>query len=197
MTESTPAPSPTTPPPDATLPERHAEAPSPGAPIPSHYHRCFGCGVDHPTGLHLEMTAGDGLDVSARFEVTEHHQGAPGLAHGGVLTTAFDETMSALNWLIYKPAVTGRLEVDFRRPVPVGTVLHVTARVVGVAGRKTYATAEGRIGGPDGALAVSAAAVFISVGLKHFSEFGRREDVEHAATRSEVMDTTVMFDVSP
>jgi acyl-coenzyme A thioesterase PaaI-like protein len=197
VSESISASAATAPPPDATLPPRHAEAPSPGAPIPSHYHRCFGCGVDHPTGLHLEMTAGAGLDVSARFEVTEHHQGAPGLAHGGVLTTAFDETMSALNWLIYRPAVTGRLEVDFRRPVPVGTVLHVQARVVGVARRKIYTTAEGRIGDPDGPIAVSAAAVFISVGLQHFEKFGRREDVEHAATRSEVMDTTVMFEVNP
>ena len=187
----------TTPPSDAELPPRHDEAPSPGAPIPSHYHRCFGCGVDHPTGLHLEMTAGEGLDLVARFEVTEHHQGAPGLAHGGVLTTAFDETMSALNWLIYKPAVTGRLEVDFRRPVPVGSVIHVHAHVAGVARRKIYARAEGRIGAPDGQLAVRAAAVFISVGLQHFEQFGRREDVEHAATRSEVMDTTVMFDVNP
>lgn len=181
----------------AELPPRHAEAPAPGAVIPSHYHRCFGCGVDHPTGLHLEVTAGEGLDVSARFEVTEHHQGAPGLAHGGVLTAAFDEAMSALNSLIYRPAVTGRLEVNFRRPVPVGSLLHVHARVTGVAGRKIYTQAEGRLDAPDGSIAVRSAAVFISVGLQHFENFGRPEDVEHAASRTEVMDTTVMFDVNP
>lgn len=187
----------TTPPADAELPARHAEAPAPGTAIPSHYHRCFGCGTDHPTGLHLALTAGDGLDVSARFEVTEHHQGAPGLAHGGLLTTAFDEAMSALNWLLYRPAVTGRIEIDFRRPVPVGSIIHVRARVTGVAGRKAFTQAEGRLDAPDGNLAVRAAAVFISVGLKHFERFGRTEDVAHATTRSEVMDTTVMFEVNP
>jgi len=187
----------TTPPESSELPPRHPDAPAPGTPIPSHYHRCFGCGVDHATGLHLEMTAGAGLDVLARFQVTEHHQGAPGLAHGGVLSTAFDETMSALNWLLYRPAVTGRLEVDFRRPVPVGTDLYVVANVDGVSGRKIFTRAEGRLGSVDGAVAVRAAAVFIAVGLEHFEKHGRREDLDHAATRTEVMDSTVLFDVNP
>jgi acyl-coenzyme A thioesterase PaaI-like protein len=200
VTEPTFLSSATTPPPGAEIPPRHVEAPSPGALIPSHYHRCFGCGVDHATGLHLVTTAGEGLDVVSRFEVTEHHQGAPGLAHGGVLTAAFDETMSALNHLLYRPAVTGRLEIDFRRPVPVGSVLIVRARVVGVAGRKTYTWAEGRFESESedpGALAVRAAAVFISVGLEHFTTHGRDADLKHAATRSEVAESAVQFEVNP
>jgi len=187
----------TTPPSDAPLPPRHPDAPAPGSAIASHYHLCFGCGVDHETGLHLEMTAGQGLDVLARFEVTQHHQGAPGLAHGGVLATAFDETMSALNWLLYRPAVTGRLEVDFRRPVPVGSELFVLAEVVGVVGRKIFARAEGRLDDADGPLAVRAAAVFIAVPMEHFEKHGRREDLDHAATRTEVLDSTVLFEVNP
>ena len=187
----------TTPPADAVLPPRHPAAPAPGSAIPSHYHRCFGCGSDHPTGLHLAITAGTGLEVTAQFEVTEHHQGAPGLAHGGLLTTAFDETMSALNWLLYRPAVTGRLEVDFRRPVPVGARLFVNATVTGVAGRKAFASAFGHLERPDGLLAVRAAAVFVAVGIEHFEQHGRREDVDHAATRSEVLDSAVLFEVNP
>lgn len=187
----------TTPPPAAEIPPRHPAAPAPGELIPSHYHRCFGCGVDHGTGLHLSTTAGEGIDVLARFEVTVHHQGAPGLAHGGVLATAFDEAMSALNWLIYRPAVTGRLEIDFRRPVPVGSQLHVRAHVAGVAGRKTYTRADGFLDAPDGPIAVRAAAVFIAVPMEHFANNGRREDIDHAQTRTEVMDTTVQFEVNP
>lgn len=187
----------TTPPPDARLPHRHPDAPRAGDAIPSHYHRCFGCGADHPTGLHLAITAGDGLDVLAEFEVSEHHQGAPGLAHGGLLTTAFDETMSALNWLLYRPAVTGRLEVDFRRPVPVGSRLFVHAAVTGVVGRRAYASAFGHLDDRDGPLAVRAAAVFVAVGIDHFQQHGRREDVDHAATRTEVRDSAVLFEVNP
>jgi Thioesterase superfamily len=89
-------------------------------PLPSHYDRCFGCGRDHPTGLHLEMWGlDDELRVRGSFTVTEHHQGAPGLAHGGVISAAVDEGMGYLLWLVGSPAVTARLEVDFRRPVPV------------------------------------------------------------------------------
>ena len=114
---------PTSPPPDAVLPMRSPNAPAPGQPIPSHYRWCFGCGSEHETGLHMSITAGEGLAVSGVFTASEHHQGAPGLAHGGILTTAVDEILGSLNWLLAGPAVTGRLECDFRRPVPVGSRL--------------------------------------------------------------------------
>ena len=88
-----------------------------------HYRHCFGCGDLHPTGLHLEILAGVDVRVHARFTVTEHHQGAPGLAHGGLLAAAFDEAMGYVLGLIGSPAVTGRLETDYVRPVPVGSTL--------------------------------------------------------------------------
>ena len=59
------------------------------------------------------------------FTVTEHHQGAPGLAHGGVVAAAMDEAMGFLLWLLKTLAVTARIEVDFRRPVPVGSTLEL------------------------------------------------------------------------
>jgi hypothetical protein len=51
-----------------------------------------------------------------------------------LLTAAIDEILGSLNWLLAGPAVTGRLECDFRRPVPVGSRLHIDAEVVGVDG---------------------------------------------------------------
>lgn len=171
---------PTTPPDDAVLPARADHAPRPGEIIPSHYRWCFGCGVDHPTGLHMTITAGEGLSVSGVFRVTEHHQGAPGLAHGGVLSTALDEILGSLNWLLASPAVTGRLECDFRRPVPVGNDLVVSAEVAGVKGRRVYTRAVGRLGVADGPVAVRAAAIFVQVPLQHFVDHGSAELVEGA-----------------
>ena len=170
----------TEPPPGATAPPRHPQAPAPGERILSHYRQCFGCGVDHPTGLHMLVTAGDGLTATAQFTVTEHHQGAPGLAHGGLLAAAFDEALGSLNWLLRRPAVTARLETDFIRPVPVDSVLHIEARVVAVVGRKIYTGAQGRLGAVDGPLAVAASALFIAVELEHFAANGRAIDVEAA-----------------
>ena len=59
------------------------------------------------------------------LEVGDYHQGAPGLAHGGVIATAMDEAMGVLNRLLAVPVVTVHLEIDYRRPVPVGTTLHI------------------------------------------------------------------------
>lgn len=162
---------------DAVLPERHPNAPEPGSVIPMHYQRCFGCGEGEPGGLHLRVRAGDGLTVVGEFEVTEHHQGAPGLAHGGLLACAFDETLGALSWLTQMTAVTGRLETDFLRPVPVDSTLHIRAEVEGVAGRKLYASAVGRLNALDGPVAVKARSLFVVVGLEHFIKHGRAEDI--------------------
>jgi acyl-coenzyme A thioesterase PaaI-like protein len=188
---------PTTPPPDAVLPERNPSGPAPGEPIPSHYSRCYGCGTDHPSGLHLALVADEGLALHGTFTVTEDHQGAPGLAHGGLLTTAFDDALGALNWLLTSPAVTGRLETDFRRPVPVGSTLHIRAEVVGVKGRKVFSRAVGRLGGPEGPVAMTAAALFVQVPLEHFVTHGRPEDVERAREDRLVRGSLRNLEVNP
>jgi acyl-coenzyme A thioesterase PaaI-like protein len=100
--------------------------------------------------------------------VTENHQGAPGLAHGGLLSLAFDEALGKLMWLIRSPAVTGRLETDFLIPVPIGTTLYIAAEITGQQGRKVYTSAVGRLNSPDGEIAVRASALFIVVPMEHF-----------------------------
>lgn len=159
------------------LPERAANAPAEGEPIPSHYRWCFGCGDDHPTGLHMRLYAGAGLRTYGTFTVTDNHQGAPGLAHGGLLTTAMDEVLGSLNWLLAKPAVTAHLECDFRRPVPVGSVLDMSAQVDGVRGRRVLMSARALL---DGRPAVTASAVFVQVPLEHFLNHGNAAQVEQA-----------------
>ena len=99
----------------------------------------------------MHVTAGEGVSITGEFVVTADHQGAPGLAHGGLLTAAFDETLGMLMWLLRTPAVTARLETDFHLPVPVGSTLHIAAHASAVRGRKVFTEAVGRLGGPDGA----------------------------------------------
>lgn len=159
----------TTPPPGAELPAPHPVWPRE---LGSHYSGCFGCGAAHPTGLHLAARTPDGTTVEAEFTVGEAHQGAPGLAHGGVLAAAMDEVIGMSVWLFERPYVTGRLETDFLLPVPVGATLHLRARCTGISGRKAYLEAEGRVGGSAGPVAVRAAALFIEVQMAHFAEHG-------------------------
>ncbi|MGW6458920.1 PaaI family thioesterase [Streptomyces sp. NPDC055078] len=182
-----------TPPADAIPPVRHPDAPAPGELLGSHYDNCFGCGEGQPHGLHLQARAGDGVSVT----VQSAHQGAPGLAHGGVLVAALDETLGSLNWLLRVIAVTGRLESDFVRPVPVGTVLFLRAEVTAVAGRKIFSSAVGRIGGPDGPVAVRANALFIEVKVDHFVDNGRPEEIQAALSDPDQIRRVRAFEVNP
>ncbi|MEV0259812.1 PaaI family thioesterase [Streptomyces sp. NPDC050617] len=186
-----------TPPAGAVEPTRHPDAPAPGEIIGAHYDRCFGCGDGAPHGLHLVTRAGEGVRITAEFTVQEAHQGAPGLAHGGVLATALDETLGSLNWLLRVIAVTGRLETDFVRPVPVDTVLHLDAEVTAVADRKIYSTATGRIGGPDGPVAVRAEALFIEVKVDHFIDNGRPAEIDAALADPDQVKVARAFEVNP
>ncbi|MFF1481998.1 PaaI family thioesterase [Streptomyces sp. NPDC058301] len=186
-----------TPPADAKPPVRHPDAPAPGELLGAHYEHCFGCGGGQPHGLHLEARAGEGVTVTAEFTVRPPHQGAPGLAHGGVLATALDETLGSLNWLLQTIAVTGRLETDFVRPVPVDTVLFLEAEVTAVDGRKIYSRATGRIGGPDGPVAVRADALFIEVKVDHFIENGRPQEIQAVMSDPDQVRRTRAFEVNP
>ncbi|MGW1469143.1 PaaI family thioesterase [Streptomyces sp. NPDC001493] len=186
-----------TPPADAVAPVRHPDAPAPGQLLGSHYEHCFGCGGEQPHGLHLAARAGEGVSVTAEFTVRPEHQGAPGLAHGGVLATALDETLGSLSWLLRVIAVTGRLETDFSAPVPVGTVLHLDARVVAVHGRKIYSTATGRIGGPEGPVAVRADALFVEVKVDHFIDNGRPDEIRAAMADPDQIKRARAFEVNP
>lgn len=164
----------------ASLPQRAAHAPKFGDQIPSHFKSCFGCGDEHETGLHMLMYAGPDLSVEGTFMVTKHHQGARGLAHGGLLSAALDEVLGSLNWLLGDPAVTGRLECEFRKPVPVGSMLHIHAEILGKERRKIYGVATAHLDSVDGPVAVVAHAIFIQVSVEHFLKNGDRSGVEDA-----------------
>ncbi|AKH85275.1 thioesterase [Streptomyces sp. CNQ-509] len=176
---------------------RHPDAPAPGQPLGSHYDRCFGCGAGQEHGLHLAARAGEGVSVTAEFTVRPAHQGAPGLAHGGVLTSALDETLGALSWLLRTITVTGRLETDFLRPVPVGTTLHLAAHVRAVAGRKIYSTAAGRLDTPEGPVAVRADALFVEVNVDHFVEHGRDREIRAVMADPDQVRRARAFEVNP
>jgi acyl-coenzyme A thioesterase PaaI-like protein len=188
----------TTPPEGAITPLRHPESPATGALLPSHFKHCFGCGDLHPTGLHLKARVGEGLTITAEFTVTENHQGAPGLAHGGLLALAFDEALGKLMWLLRAPAVTARLETDFLMPVPIGTTLFITAEIIGQQGRKVYSVAEGRLNGPEGDIALRAASLFVVVPMKHFLENAPAEYIAAIKNNPELMSfVDPEFNINP
>jgi beta-phosphoglucomutase family hydrolase len=117
---------------------------------------CFGCGQNNPSGLKLKFKK-DGAWVRAEFTPAKEHQGWPGVLHGGVIATLLDEGMGWATRFAGLDCVTARLQVSFRRPIPIGERLLISGRVVKNNG-KTVET-EAKITLPDGTLMAEGAGV--------------------------------------
>lgn len=85
--------------------------------------RCFVCGMENPHGLKLKVVY-DGVDqVEAKFMAEDRYRGWSEYLHGGVLTLIFDEMLGWLSRYMGHDAMTARLEVRYRKPVPLGSRL--------------------------------------------------------------------------
>jgi acyl-coenzyme A thioesterase PaaI-like protein len=126
-----------------------------------HHDLCFGCGQANLFGLQMECEPGADGGVEGRFFVKQDHQGPPGYAHGGVTSAALDEAMALLLHAEGTFAPTRRLEVDLLAPVPVGTFVHVAARVEQRDDRKLVLCA--RASDPAGAPLAVSRGVFVRV----------------------------------
>lgn len=137
-----------------------------------HQPNCLGCGDENPLGLRLRMRP-RGEGVSGEVTFRPEHEGAPGFAHGGAVATALDDAFGMMLVKLGLPAVTARLEVDYRRPVFVGRPYTVRAECERRQGRKLWLDAcllEG------GVVVAAAQALFVRVDERHFLQ-GR----EHAS----------------
>lgn len=137
----------------------------PGALAP-HYPTCFGCGPQAQSGLHLAVRR-EGEEVVTDHAFTVAQSGAPGIAHGGIVSALADDLLGFALYLVGEPGVTRRLEVDFLRPVLVGTTYAVRGRVDRRDGRKVFTSCAGTA--PDGTVAFRASALFVVVPLAHFA----------------------------
>jgi uncharacterized protein (TIGR00369 family) len=121
---------------------------------------CYGCGVENPRGLHLHFDLRDGV-ASARFVGHMDHQGYPGHLHGGVVAALLDE---AMGWAVYAQgtlAMTARINVRFRQPVPLETPLTVRAETMRDRGRALEMRSE--IRDPSGQVLAESEGVFMRV----------------------------------
>ncbi len=130
---------------------------------------CFVCGVEGSRGLRIRFFNDGFQRVSARVTLDEPYQSYPGMAHGGILATILDETMGralladedADDVRRARFMFTARLEVRFRRPVPLGQEFLVRGRVDQDRGRT--ASVSGEIVLADGSVAVEASAILVDI----------------------------------
>jgi acyl-coenzyme A thioesterase PaaI-like protein len=92
-------------------------------------HSCFACGTANPIGLNLHFYRSN-ESICTDITLGKYHEGWQNMAHGGIISTLLDETMS---WtIIYFRRiffVTRRMEIKYIRPVLVGVPLTVKGRL--------------------------------------------------------------------
>lgn len=152
---------------------------------------CYGCGAENASGLRMKVWR-DGDEVFSDVVFDARHVGAPGLAHGGVLSAACDDMFGFVLYVVVEPGVTRSLSIDYRLPVQLGVPHRITARLDRRDGRKLHMSADGIR--PDGRLAFTARAVFIVVPLTHFDRFGLTAD--HPGLEALSRNPTGMFPIS-
>lgn len=130
----------------------------------THHPNCLGCGEQNAGGLGLRMRA-ESNRVLGEVTLDRRHEGAPGFAHGGAVATALDDALGALMMVLEVPAVTAKLEVDYRRPALLGRRFELEVWLESREGRKLRLAGELR---EEGERVAAVRALFIEVDREHF-----------------------------
>jgi len=122
---------------------------------------CFVCGRKNPIGLRAHFYSGDDGCVYADYTPRPEHQSYPGVMHGGLITAMLDEIIGRTAIAGNLWCMTAKLEVRFKKPVPIGAPL----KLKGTLTKKTSRLIEGRgeIRLADGSLAVEAIGTYLKI----------------------------------
>jgi acyl-coenzyme A thioesterase PaaI-like protein len=103
---------------------------------------CFICGMENPIGLHLHIYETAPGVVESTYIAPEHFQGYPGVLHGGIVAAIIDEisgrAQMGSDTVDPRFMFTARLEVKYRKNVPIGKLL----KIIGKAGKSRARSAE-------------------------------------------------------
>lgn len=125
---------------------------------------CFVCGLENAFGLHLKFYTTAPGEVTVHYTVPYHYQGYPGVVHGGIVAAMLDEVTGRVfmgDAAAPRFMYTARLELRYRKNVPVGQPL----TLIGRAGKDKghTATATGSIYSADGELLAEAEALLVEL----------------------------------
>jgi acyl-coenzyme A thioesterase PaaI-like protein len=147
-------------------------------------HYCFGCSKHNPLGLHLSFQMEDGK-VAAPFTPQAEHQGWPGFMHGGLVATMLDEAMGWVTMSHGIWAVTGKINIRYRDPVPLFRPVSIVGMIEKNRGR--WVTVRAEVRSADGAVLSEAEAIFMRVSGERqleLEEIYRDMTLEDVAQRS-------------
>ena len=126
-------------------------------------------GRSSPLGLDLRITR-DGDEAVGALTLGSAHEGAPGRAHGGIISALFDDVFCFVLTLHQQPAFTGELTIRYEQGVPIHEPLECRVRMTEKDGRKMHMT--GELTGDDGhggrTVYTRAKAIFIEIDPEYF-----------------------------
>lgn len=138
---------------------------------------CFICGVENPVGLKLKFYMTEPDVVETEYTAPAHFESYPGVLHGGIIASILDETSGRA----FGPEeentrfmFTAKLEVTYRKPVPIGKPL----RIVGKAVRDKGRSAEGWAGIYDaesGDLLAEGSTILVNVPDEKLAELSQED----------------------
>lgn len=120
---------------------------------------CFCCGRGNPHGLSVKIEKTD-KGAILRTTLDKSFQSFPGVAHGGIATTILDEALWYAFYFKGIITVTRKLELTFKKPVPLGAPVCATGKVKTLLRGRIW-TAEGRITNENGDILVLARGEFV------------------------------------
>lgn len=94
-------------------------------------------GRSNPMSVAVDYTFTED-EAIAKVALGPAFEGAPSMAHGGIIAAIMDETMGAVLPLIGALAFTGKLSLTYRAPTPIGKDLEFRAKLDRRDGRKLY-----------------------------------------------------------
>ncbi len=115
-------------------------------------------GLRNPFAPPLKVEKTEDGTAFAAFRLGAAYEGPPDLVHGGVSALILDQMLGEAAAAGGAPGMTGRLNLTYRRPTPLGD-LSAKAWIHEVDGHKT--TVRGHIMAPDGEPTVEAEGLFI------------------------------------
>lgn len=121
--------------------------------------RCFACGPENAEGMQLHFRYGDRW-ASATWRPAQRFSGWTSIVHGGIIATLLDEAMAHAAIAAGVRAVTGRLEIRFRKAAPMDAALVASGRVQHRKGRMLALSAT--VTGEDGTLYAQATGKFLA-----------------------------------
>lgn len=135
--------------------------------LPFHYATCFGCGPASPHGLHLVVRR-EGKEIRSEITFGREREGAPGIVHGGMVSSACDDFLGFAMYLSPRTSVTRALQVDFVRPALIDVRYDLRGWVEEAHRHKAWFACEAT--DPDGVVTFTGRALFVNVAGEHFAQ---------------------------